>query len=103
MLHEMRQTGTDGFNRPIYEEIKVPVENVLVAPVSSDDLVNVQDLSGKKAVYVLAIPKTDRHDWEDKKVSFFGKEWHTMGIPQQGIEENIPLDWNRKVTVERYE
>ena len=94
--------GTDPFKRPLYKEEEEKVENVLVVPASSDDIVTSQDLFGKKAVYTLGIPKGDAHDWEDRKVKFFGKEWRTFGFPIEGIEENIPLEWNKKVMVERY-
>lgn len=97
------RVGVDGFNAPIYETSEVEVKNVLVAPASSDDIVTSQDLYGKKAVYTLAIPKGDTHDWEDTTVKFFGKAWKTFGIPLEGIEELIPLNWNKKVMVERYE
>lgn len=97
-----KQDGTDEFNRPIYSYNEEPVDNVLVAPASSDDIITSQDLFGKKAVYTLAIPKGDVHDWIDTRVKFFGQEWHTFGFPTEGIEENIPLDWNKKVMVERY-
>ena len=96
------QTGTDPFNRPIYEYMETNVDNVLVCPASTDDIVTSQDLTGKKAVYTIAIPKGDVHDWVDAKVKFFGQEWHTLGYPIEGIEANIPLDWNKKVMVERY-
>lgn len=94
--------GTDAFNRPIYETVEENVENVLVAPASADDIATSQDLYGKKAVYTMAIPKGDTHNWIDVKVRFFGQEWSTFGIPLEGIEENIPLNWNKKVMVERY-
>lgn len=102
ILYEKIQIGTDGFNRPIFEEVPITIENVLVAPTSSDDVVSALNLTGKKAVYTLAIPKGDQHIWEDRKVGFFGEIWRTFGIPLEGIEENIPLDWNKKVMVERY-
>ena len=51
------QIGKDAFNSPIYEEQEIQVDNVLVAPVSTDDLVTQLDLYGKKAVYKIAIPK----------------------------------------------
>ena len=101
-LYQKIQTGTDGFGKPTYEETAVEVENVLVAPTLSDDVVNVNDLTGKKAVYTLAIPKGDTHVWTDRKVTFFGQDWRTFGEPIQGIEENIPLSWNVKVMVEHY-
>lgn len=97
------EVGRDHFNKPIYEEQPIKVENVLVAPTSSDDVVNEQSLSGRTAVYTLAIPKGDTHDWENKEVLFFGKRWRTFGIPLEGMDHLIPLDWNKKVMVERYE
>lgn len=93
----------DPFGKEIVEESEIDVENVLVAPASSDDVTNQLNLDGKKIEYTLAIPKDDTHDWINKKVRFFGQTWHTVGIPLEGISELIPLDWNRKVTVERYE
>lgn len=102
LLYEKTQTGVDGFNEPIYEEVPISVENVLVAPAASDDIVSNTDLTGKKAVYTLGIPKGDTHDWEDKKVEFFGEKFMTFGFPTKGIDELIPGDWNMKVMVERY-
>ena len=102
ILLQKKQVGVDGFNRPIYEYEEISVDNVLVAPASTDDIVTSQDLTGKKAVYTLAIPKGDIHNWEDTIVRFFGAQWKTVGFPLEGIEENIPLDWNKKVMVERY-
>lgn len=102
ILYVKQQTGVDGFNRPVYEELPKIVENVLVAPVSSDDIVNSQEILGKKAVYTLAIPKKDTHNWENVTVEFFGRKWRTFGLATEGIEENIPLDWNKKVMVESY-
>ena len=102
-LYTQTASSTDPFGAPIYTETPSDVENVLVAPTSSTEILDTVNLYGKKAVYTLGIPKGDTHDWEDKKVSFFGEDWHTFGIPQEGIEANIPLEWNKKVFVERYE
>ena len=102
-LYEREQKGVDEFNKPIYEETPVPIENVLVAPVSSDDIATNLDLTGKKVVYNLGIPKGDNHDWEDKKVEFFNKIFKTVGIPIQGIDSLIPGAWNKQIKVEHYE
>lgn len=96
------QTGVDDFGAIIYDDAEISVDNVLVSPTSSDDIVNQMSLTGKKAVYTLAIPKGDTRDWEDKEVKFFNKKWRTFGVPLEGIEDMIPLDWNKKVMVERY-
>lgn len=93
----------DPFGGNITEPKEVKVNNVLIAPVNSDDIVNHQTVTGKTAVYTLAIPKDDTHDWINAEVIFFGQRWRTIGIPVQGIEELIPLGWNKKVEVERYE
>ena len=102
VLHSKVQNGTDPFGAPIYVETAINVPNVLVTPTLSDDIVNINDLTGKKAVYTLAIPKGDTNVWTDRKVTFFGQDWRTFGEPIEGIEENIPLSWNKKVTVEHY-
>lgn len=102
-LHQKTQTGVNSFNEPIYEDSTVIVHNVLVAPTSSDDVVDENSLVGRKEVYTLAIPKGDTHDWENQVVEFWGEKFKSFGIPQQGIGDNIPLYWNKKVTVERYE
>ena len=97
------EVGRDIFDHPIYEEVETQVDNVLVSPTSTDDIVNTMNLTGKKAEYTLAIPKGDTNSWEDAEVLFFDKRWRTFGIPIEGIEHLIPLDWNKKVMVERYE
>ena len=102
-LIQKREVSEDPFGNPVYEEVEVEIENVLIAPTLSDDVINQLNLTGKKAVYTLAIPKGDTHVWEDQEVRFFGERWRVFGMELQGIEEMIPLDWNKKVTVERYE
>lgn len=96
------ETGRDPFGSPIYTDQEIPVANVLVTPTASEDVVHQLSLTGKKAVYTLAIPKGDTHDWEDKEVIFFGQRWRTFGAVTQGIDHLIPLDWNKKVQVERH-
>ena len=98
-----QKIGDDPFGDPIYDDVKIEVDNVLVSPVSTEDIVNVNELTGKKAVYTLAIPKEDTNNWEDAEVIFFNQRWRTFGFVTEGIEHLIPLDWNKKVMVERYE
>ena len=99
-LYERTQTGTDPANRPVYTETAVPVENVLVAPLSDDEILETLNLTGKRARYQLGIPKGDTHTWEGNKVAFFGETWRVIGHPTEGIEALIPLQWNKKVKVE---
>lgn len=95
--------GKDPFGKAITVDVDIEVDNVLVAPASTEDITNQLSLTGKKVSYTLAIPKGDVNDWVDKEVRFFGQRWRTVGVPLEGIEELIPLEWNKKVMVERYE
>lgn len=95
--------GEDDLNAPVYKESVVIVDNVLVGEPSSEDVIDELSLSGKHIAYVLGIPKNDEHNWTDTTVRFWGETFRTIGIPTQGIEDMIPLSWNKKVKVERYE
>ena len=101
-LFERNKIGEDEFHHPIYEENPVDVENVLVAPSSTTEIVDSLNIFGKKAVYTIAIPKGDKHCWKDNRVEFFGESWIVIGFPQKGIEENVPLSWNEKWMVAKY-
>ena len=103
ILVDKVENGVDEFNHPIFVDKEIVVKNVLVAPVKTEDVLNIVNLIGKRTEYQLGIPKGDTNTWENREVVFFGKKWRTIGIPQEGIESMIPLSWNRKIMVERYE
>lgn len=102
-LHVKTAEGVDDFNRTQFAEELVPVDNVLVAPVSEngDAILTEIALNTKSAKFQLAIPKGDTHDWEDCTVDFFGATWRSIGFSTMGMDHQIPLSWNRKVVVER--
>ena len=103
-LYDRTQTVTDALNKPVYTETPVTVDNVLVAPSSMVEVLEQFSLDGRRGEYVMAIPKGDTHEWiSGKKVSFFGVDWRIIEMPEEGIEWLIPLGWNKKVRVERYE
>jgi hypothetical protein len=102
VLHQRGQSGLDDLGNPIYQTGDVTVENVLVAPTTVDDLIDRSRLEGTKELYTMGIPKGDSHVWLENKVTFFGKTWHCYA-EKEGIEENIPLAWNKTVYVERYD
>ena len=54
---------------------------MLVSPTTQTEVLEAVNLYGRKAVYTLAIPKVDTHDWTNRKVTFFGEDWQTFGIP----------------------
>lgn len=110
ILYSETQTGVDDFGSPVYEEIPIQVDNVLVGEPSTDDITTSVSLYGKHISYMLGIPKGDKNDWIDKKVQWtdaYG-DIHTVktfGFPITGIEANLPpqIPWHKKVRCEAYE
>ena len=96
------QTGTDPFGVPIYSETLENVHDVLVGQPSTDDVNSTISLYGKQIAYTLGIPKGDTHEWTDAEVIIWGDRYRTIGYPETGIQENIPLRWGKNVKVERY-
>ena len=103
VLQVKTASGTDAFGAPTYTETPVNVDNVLIGNPTPEERTDELNLTGRKIEYVLGIPKGDTHEWENVTVEFFGKKFRTFGIPEEGIEENIPLSWHKKVKCERFE
>ena len=101
-LYEKTQTGEDGFHDPVWEEHPVTVPNVLVGQPTAEEITTELQLTGQRIAYTLAIPKGDTHDWNEVRVEFWGQKFRSCGTVQ-GMEDLIPLAWNKKVQVERYE
>lgn len=101
MLRTEVENGRDELNRTIYTPAEIQVDNVLVGNPSEQEITDVLNLTGRKVVYILGIPKGDANDWIDKEVTFFGETFRTIGAPIQGIDAMIPMEWNRKVRCER--
>ena len=80
----------------------VTVDNVLYAPLQEVDSTAGPLPEGHRALYHLAVPKTDTNRWEGQLVQFMGNTWAVVGIPTEGIDDLIPGPWNKKVTVELY-
>lgn len=99
-LYTESETYVDAFNRPHIVEEPVEVANVLVGSPTSEEVLDTLNLTGRRVVYILGIPKGDTNDWTDKKVSFFGQTFKTIGSPIQGIDTLIPMEWNKKVKCE---
>lgn len=97
------RTGTDSLNQPIYVWESEEVHDVLVAQPSPQEQLDALNLTGRSIEYILGIPKGDNHHWENERVEFFGQMFQIVGIPERGIEENVPGKWHLKVKCERYE
>ncbi len=107
-LYKREQTGTDNIGNPEYIYVNyVDVPDCLVGQPSPQERVDELNMSGRMIEYVIGVPKGDMNDWFNTLVQFsLGGECHTyrtFGIPELGIEENIPLRWHKKVKCERYE
>ena len=102
-LWNKTQTGVDGFGNPVYTWGSKTVDNVLVGQPTAEERTNELNLTGRMIAYTLGIPKGNEDEWENQIVEFFGHRFRTFGIPEQGIEANIPLSWHKKVKCERYE
>lgn len=101
-LIERTQTGVDGFNHPVYSTVETEVNNVLVYPATSDDVISELNLTGKHLQYYLCVPKGDQHEWTDRNVQFFSETWHVYNLPEAWIDANNPSTWNKRYKVERY-
>ena len=102
-LIDKQVVSIDPFGSPVVKDVEITIDNVIVSPATTEDVTSQMSVTGKRISYTLGIPKGDAHDWENKEVRFFGKRWKTVGIPLEGIESMMPLEWNKKVMVERYE
>ena len=96
------QDGTDPFGALIETEEIVDVPGCLVGQPSTDEISQTLEMYGKQIAYVVGIPKGDTHTWVDTDVIIWGERFKTIGFPQTGIQENIPLSWGQNVKVERY-
>ena len=103
ILYDKQKTGEDAFGHPVYSEMPVTVENVLIGEPSGEEITDALNLYGKHIAYTLAIPKGDENTWTDRTVEFFGEKFRVIGHPTQGLDHLIPLAWNKKVRVEHYE
>lgn len=74
------------------------INDVLIGEPTSSAPTDQTD--GRLLGYTLGIPKGDTHDWTDRMVEFWGKRFRTVGYPQRGITENIPLRWGQNIKVE---
>ena len=95
------EDGTDPFGAPIETEEIVDVPGCLVGQPSSNEISQTLEMYGKQIAYVIGVPKGDTNKWYDTEVIIWGDRYRTIGFPETGIQENIPLSWGQNVKVER--
>lgn len=96
-LVKKTQTGMDPFGAPIEIEEFVDVDGCLVGQPSTDDIQQTLELYGKRIAYVVGVPKGDTNTWTDTEVIIWGERFRTIGYPETGIQDNIPLLWGKNV------
>ena len=101
LFRKLNTGQRDGLNRPVIEEDPVEVKNVLIQPVSEEEKRDILDMTGRRAVYKLMLPKGDTNEWTDCRVSFFNSDWRVIGDAMEWIEAMVPLAWNKQIRVER--
>lgn len=91
-----------GTNISLYsgDEIEI-VNNVLISNGATTESAEMSESGGKLLTYTLAIPKYDTHNWTNRIIGFYGEKFRTTGFEIQGIEENMPLQWNKQIKVQK--
>lgn len=103
-LKSKTKTGVDDFGQPVYTEKNVEIADVLIGEPGADDIQTALTEYGKRIAYTLAIPKGDTNTWYKCQVTLpapWSETFNVIGDAIMGIEENIPLRWNKKVHIER--
>lgn len=95
------EEGTDPFGTPIETEEIIDVPGCLVGQPTSEQITQTLEMYGKKISYVVGVPKGDTNKWFDTELIIWGDRYRTIGFPETGIQENIPLKWGQNVKVER--
>ena len=101
-LVKKTQIGTDSFGAPIETEELIDIPGCLVGQPTTDDITATMEMYGKHIAYVVGVPKGDDNSWVDTDVVIWGDRYRTIGYPETGIQDNIPLKWGKNVKVERY-
>ena len=78
-LYEKTVIGKDEFDRPLHQEIPVTIENVLVAPASTTEILNALNLTGKKSG--IQYRNSER------------RQSHLAGLPGRFLRNVLASDW----------
>ena len=95
------EVGRGAGNTPIYTEVEEAVDDVLVSPASTSDVIESNRPDGTELVYRLDFPKTWTRSLRGCRVRVRGEEFHVAGDPRPFLGSLTPGRWNRPVNVER--
>lgn len=92
---------TDRLGNPVITWTEpVSVDNVLIAPASTDDM-EAARVNGYTLALTLHFPKTWTASLQGCRITVGGEVYRVVGDPHPYMDENTPTDWNRPVNVER--
>ena len=95
-VKRFHEAGRDEYNVPFFDETVETVENVLVAPASTEDIGEDRPL-GVDVRYTLQFPKTFKGPIENGEVCVRGEWMKTIGFADRF--DPCPTDWNMTVRV----
>lgn len=98
-----QETGKDAFNAPIYKTEWEEVNDVLVVPGSTDNVVESNRQRGTRVVYTLHFPKTFNKSLRGCLVEVRGEQFRVIGDPKPYQMWNCPTRWHMPVEVENVE
>lgn len=92
-VHARVQTGTDDLNDAVWEDVELEVDNVLVAPGASQDVVSSMRPDGVQVRYTLYFPKTFDGRLEHCSIDVRGERLDVVGSPRRFDKVNCPTEW----------
>lgn len=99
VIVEIREGSSENsFGESVPDVREVTVDNVLVAPMSTEDLGEDRP-EGFEARYTLIFPKSFKETLAKTRVKVRGAWYHTHGFSDHFDESVCPTDWNMTVVV----
>ena len=95
------QSGTDGFNNPVYSEETISIADCLIAPATEPvDRVESAALDRNATVVRIHLPKSDDRDVSNSDLTYDGETFRVIGRPVKFMDANTPTRWNRYMRAE---
>ena len=98
------RTPTVGYDEHMEEVTtweEATVQNVVVTPGATSDVLDSTRPDGTRVAFTLGFPKTFTASLRGCRVLVRGIECAVIGDPQPYAAENVPGSWNMNVEVER--
>ena len=99
--HRLKSDTEDsqGNSAPSHEKLGTAVEDVLVAPGATSDIVDSIRPDGKQIAFTLYLPKGYEHDLTSALIYVRGERFAVVGSPRPWCPDMTPGRWNLVVGV----